>query len=77
MLYCLGNVIGGLGDGQSVIEVFYLGELADKCKLLTKIYLWKLFEKLHEIEQPDYEIWDKYKQAKEYQIRSIEPITYS
>ena len=32
MLYCLGSVIGGRGDGQSVIEVFTLGDVADQCR---------------------------------------------
>ena len=29
MLYCLGTMIGGKGDGMSLIEVFFLGDLAD------------------------------------------------
>ena len=32
MLYCLGTMIGGKGDGMSIIEVFFLGDLADQCR---------------------------------------------
>ena len=32
IMYCLGNQISGYAQGQSVIEVFYLGRLGNEFK---------------------------------------------